>query len=111
MIHLFLTVCILIADAVGTFVSLHAAEDTTISILSPHDGETVMDTFKLTYEILNGPKENHAQVYLDGVYLKEFEGTFSHVPKGEHTITVTIDGHDHHGAEHATDTITVHVEK
>lgn len=109
MIHLFLSVYILIAIVGKTFVQ--AAEDTTISILSPRDGETVTDTFKLTYEILNGPKENHAQVYLDGVYLKEFEGTFSHVPKGEHTITVTIDGHDHHGTEQATDTIKIKVAK
>src|ERR1044072_6733510 len=80
MIHLFLSVCILIASAAGTLVSAHAAEDTTISILSPLDGETVTETFNLTYEILNGPKENQAQVYLDGVHLKEFEETFSHVP-------------------------------
>ena len=111
MIHLFLSVCILIASAGGTLVSVHAAEDTTISILSPHDGETVAETFNLTYEILNGPKENQTQVYLDGVHLKEFEGTFSHVPTGEHTITVTIDGHDHRGAEQATDTIKIKVAK
>jgi hypothetical protein len=111
MIHLVLSVCLLIANSAGTTLPLFAAEDTTVSILSPHDGETLTDTFILSYEILNGSKENSAQIYLDGVYQKDFDGTFSHVPKGEHTITVTIDGHDHHGPEQVTDTVKIKVAK
>ena len=82
---------------------------TTISILSPHNGETVTNTFDITYEILNAPKDNHAHVYLDGAYQKGFSGTFIHVPKGEHTITVKIADHDDKEADTATDTITVKV--
>lgn len=108
--HLFVSVCTLIAIPAGMCVSLSAAEHTTVTILSPHDGETVTDTFILTYEILNGPKENHPQIFLDGLYLKEFDGTFSRLPNGEHTITVRVDGQDPHGAEEqASDTIKIRV--
>jgi hypothetical protein len=109
--HLFLSVCILIGILAGTYMSLSAAENTTVTILSPHDGETVTDTFILTYEILNGRKENHPQIFLDGLYLKEFDGTFVHLPNGEHTITVKVDGQDPHGTEHASDTIKIRVAK
>jgi hypothetical protein len=109
--HLFLSVCILIAIPAGTYISLSAAEHTTVTILSPHDGETVTDTFILTYEILNGRKETHPQIFLDGLYLKEFDGTFFHLPNGEHTITVKVEGQDPQGAEQASDTIKIRVAK
>jgi hypothetical protein len=86
-----------------------AIEPTTINILSPRNGATVGNTFTITYEILNGPKGHHAHVYLDGTYLKGFQGTFTHVAKGEHTITVKIADHDHKDADTATDTIKVNV--
>lgn len=93
-----------------TMSSWCAAENTTtINILSPHNGDTVTETFDIKYEILNAPAGNHAHVYLDGAYQKGFKGTFSHLPKGEHTITVKIADHDHKDAGSATDTITVRV--
>ena len=105
-----LSACILILGAMVAVSSAGATEGTaTISILSPHNGETVADTFNITYEILNAPKDNHAHVYLDGAYQKGFKGTFTHVPKGEHTITIKIADHDHKDADTATDTIKVKV--
>lgn len=86
-----------------------AAENTTINILSPRNGDTVTETFDIKYEILNAPAGNHAHVYLDGAYQKGFKGTFMHLPKGEHTITVKIADHDHKDAGSATDSITVRV--
>ena len=110
MTHVFLSACILISGMAVALNSSHAAEDaTTISILSPHNGETVAETFDIAYEILNAPKGNHAHVYLDGAYQKGFKGTFSHVPKGEHTITVKIADHDHKDADTAADTIKITV--
>ncbi len=86
-----------------------AENSTTINILSPHNGDTVTDTFDLKYEILNALSGNHAHVYLDGAYQKGFKGTFTHVTKGEHTITVKIADHDHKDTGAATDSITVQV--
>jgi hypothetical protein len=37
---------------------------------------------------LNAPEGSHAQAHLDGAYQNGFKGTFTQVPKGEHTITV-----------------------
>lgn len=86
-----------------------AENSTTINILSPRNGETVAGTFDIKYEILNAPAGNHAHVYLDGAYQKGFKGTFTQVPKGEHTITVKIADHDHKDVGTATDSVTVHV--
>ncbi|WHZ24653.1 MAG: hypothetical protein OJF47_003765 [Nitrospira sp.] len=105
-----LSVCALTIGATLTLSVWCAAEGTTtINILSPRDGETVTETFDITYEILNAPEGNHAHVYLDGTYQKGFKGTFAHLPKGEHTITVKIADHDHKDAGTATDSITVTV--
>jgi hypothetical protein len=110
MIRVFLSACILCLQAPVAVSSVGAAEAmTTISILSPRNGETVENTFNLIYEILNAPKDNHAHVYLDGTYQKGFQGTFTQVPKGEHTITVKIADHDHKDTNTPTDTITVNV--
>ena len=110
MARLCFSLCLLIAGTMAVLSPLRAAGGkTTISILSPHNGETVAETFDLTYEISNGPKGHHAHVYLDGAYQKGFKGTFSGVPKGEHTITVKIADHDHKETGHATDTITIKV--
>ena len=108
----FLAACILTLGATMAVSSWCAAEGTTtISILSPHNGETVGPTFNITYEMLNAPKGNHAHVYLDATYQKGFKGTFTHVPTGEHTITVKIADHDHKDGDRATDTIKVKVAK
>ena len=110
MTRLFFSACTLTLGATVAVHSWCSAEGTTtISIISPHNGETVTNTFDITYEILNAPKDNHAHVYLDGAYQKGFSGTFIHVPKGEHTITVKIADHDDKEADTATDTITVKV--
>lgn len=93
--------------AVGSWCA--AENSTTINILSPRNGETVAGTFDIKYEILNAPAGNHAHVYLDGAYQKGFKGTFTQVPKGEHTITVKIADHDHKDVGTATDSVTVHV--
>ena len=104
----FLTGCILSIGSTLALSSWCTAEGTTtISILAPRNGETVAHTFAITYEILNAPRDNHAQVYLDGIYQKGFTGIFTHVPKGEHTITVKIADHDHKDAFTATDTIKI----
>lgn len=84
---------------------------TTINILSPRNGDTVPETFEIKYEILNAPAGNHAHVYLDGAYQKGFQGTFTQVPKGAHTITVKIADHDHKDAGTATDSVTVKVKE
>jgi hypothetical protein len=110
MIGAFLSACILIMYAtIGAGVG-HALDGmTSISILSPHNGDTVADTFDISYEILNAPKGNHAHVYLDGAYQKGFQGKFAHLPKGEHTITVKIADPDHKDAGMATDSVTIKV--
>src|SRR2546425_6552318 len=58
-----------------------AAEDdgSTITIMSPKDGDMVGDTFELKYELVKGSKAAHAHVYLDGKYQKGFDGTFTAV--------------------------------
>lgn len=110
MTRLLLCACVLTFVATAALSPRSAAEGaTTISILSPHNGETVAGTFNITYEILNGPKGNHAHVYLDGAYQKGFRGTFTRVSKGEHTITVKIADRDHEDAGTAMDTIKVKV--
>ena len=110
MTRVFLAACILISGIVVALSSVRATADvTTISILSPHNGETVSETFNIAYEISNGPKGNHVDVYLDGAYQKGFKGTFTHVPKGEHTITVKIADHDHKDAQSVMDTIKIRV--
>ena len=110
MIRVFLSGCILIMDAaMGAGIGRALDGMTSISILSPHNGDTVADTFDISYEILNAPKGNHAHVYLDGAYQKGFQGKFSHVPKGEHTITVKIADPDHKEAGTATDSVTIKV--
>ena len=108
--YLFLATCALTISGTVALSSWCAAESaTTITILAPHNGETVTETFEIKYEILNAPAGNHAHVYLDGTYQKGFKGTFAHVAKGEHTITVKIADHDHKDAGTATDSITVKV--
>lgn len=110
MTHTFLTACALTIGATLALSTWCVAEDkATINILSPRDGETVADTFDIKYEILNAPEGNHAHVYLDGTYQKGFKGTFTRVPKGEHTVTVKIADHDHKDAGTATDSINVTV--
>ena len=110
MTRLFLFAWILTIGATLAMSSWGAAESsTTISILSPHNGETVTETFDIKYEILNAPTGNHAHIYLDGTYQKGFKGTFTRVPKGEHTITVKMADHDHKDAGTPTDSITVKV--
>lgn len=110
MTRVFLPACILIMGATMGVSSGRAMDGmTTISILSPHNGETVTDTFDISYEILNAPKGNHAHVYLDGAYQKGFKGTFAHVPRGEHTITVKIADPDHKEADTATDSVMIKV--
>ena len=110
MTRLTLSVCSLALGAILAMSSWCAAENvTTINILSPRNGDSVPETFEIKYEILNASEGNHAHVYLDGAYQKGFEGTFTHVPKGEHTITVKIADHDHKDAGTATDSVTVKV--
>lgn len=112
MTRLLLSACALTIGATLAVNSWCIAEETTtISILSPRNGDTVVDTFDITYEITNAPQGNHAHVYLDGAYQKGFKGTFTRVATGEHTITVQIADHDHKDAGTATDSITVKVVK
>lgn len=65
-----------------------AEHSTAIHILSPGNGESVPGTFESRYENLIAPEGSHAQAHLDGAYQNGFKGTFTQVPKGEHTITV-----------------------
>lgn len=110
MTRVLLTACALAIAGTLAASSWSAAENTTaINIISPRNGETVPGTFDIKYELRNVPAGNHAHVYLDGTYQKGFKGTFTHVPKGEHTITVKIADHDHKDAGTATDSITVKV--
>lgn len=87
-----------------------AAEDdgSKITITAPKSGDTVGDTFNLTYDLVKGSKAAHAHVYLDGKYQKGFDGTFNGVSKGKHEITVTAATQDHKMLA-ATQTITVEV--
>ncbi len=110
MTRLILAACTLTLGTTLTMSSWCAAENsTTINILSPRNGETVAETFEIKYEILNAAEGNHAHVYLDGAYQKGFKGTFTQIPKGEHTITVKIADHDHKDGGTATDSVTVKV--
>ena len=87
-----------------------AAEDdgSTITIMSPKDGDMVGDTFELKYELVKGSKAAHAHVYLDGKYQKGFDGTFTGVPKGKHEIKVAA-ATGKHDVLAASQTITVEV--
>ena len=110
MTRLILSACTVALGATLTMSAWCAAENvTTINILSPRNGDTVPETFEIPYEILNAPGGNHAHVYLDGAYQKGFKGTFTQVPKGDHTITVKIADHDHKDSGTATDSVTVKV--
>ena len=89
MVGAFLSACILIMYTTMGAGAGHALDlMTSISILSPHNGDTV---------------------YLDGAYQREFQGKFAHVPKGEHTITVKIADPDHKDGGTATDSVTIKV--
>ncbi len=110
MTRLILSACNLTLGATLAMSSWCLAENsTTINILSPRNGDSVPETFEIKYEILNAPAGNHAHVYLDGTYQKGFKGTFTQLPKGEHTITVKIADHDHKDAGTATHSVTVRV--
>lgn len=110
MTRLILSICSLSLSATLAMSSWCAADNSaTINILSPRNGDTVPETFDIKYEILNAPTGNHAHVYLDGAYQKGFKGTFTQVPKGEHTITVKIADHDHKDAGTATDSVMIKV--
>ena len=110
MTRLILVACSLTLGATLAMSSWCAAENpTTITILSPRNGDSVPETFDIKYEIVNAPEGNHAHVYLDGAYQKGFKGTFTKMPKGEHTITVKIADHDHKDAGTATDSVKVTV--
>lgn len=87
-----------------------AADDdgSKITITAPRNGDSVGETFALTYDLEKGAKAAHAHVYLDGKYQKGFEGTFKGVSKGKHEITVTAATHDHKILA-ATQTISVEV--
>ena len=80
-----------------------------ITIVSPKHGAKVGDTFDLTYELVKGPKAEHAHVYLDGRPQKKFPGTFKGLSRGAHEITVQAATHDHDHVG-ASDTITVEVQ-
>jgi hypothetical protein len=93
----------------GVFPALAAEDDgSKIAITAPTNGDTVGETFPLTYNLEKGSKAAHAHVYLDGKYQKGFDGTFKEVSKGRHEITVTAATHDHNLLA-ATQTITVEV--
>lgn len=56
MTRLILSACTVALGATLTMSAWCAAENvTTINILSPRDGDTVPETFEITYEILNAP--------------------------------------------------------
>lgn len=101
------SIVVLFSPALASTVSTQQAP--TITITTPHTGETVTPTFDLTYAIVGAPHGSHAHVYLDGSYQKGFKGTFTDVPKGDHEITVKIAGHDHKDQGTSSDTVTVTV--
>src|SRR5438105_612573 len=88
-----------------------AVEDdgSKVSITSPKDGDTVMETFPLKYDLVKGSKAAHAHVYLDGKYQKGFDGTFKGVSKGKHEIKVTA-ATEKHDLLAASQAITVTVQ-
>lgn len=93
----------------GAFPALAVEDDgSKITITGPKNGDTVGETFPLTYDLDKGSKAAHAHVYLDGKYQKGFDGTFKDVSKGQHEITVTAATHDHKLLA-ATQTISVEV--
>lgn len=59
MTRLILSACTVALGATLTMSAWCAAENvTTINILSPRNGDTVPETFEITYEILNAPGES-----------------------------------------------------
>lgn len=93
----------------GVLPALAADDDgSKITITLPKNGDTVGETFALTYALEKGSKAAHAHVYLDGKYQKGFDGTLKEVSKGRHEITVTAATHDHKLLA-ATQTISVEV--
>lgn len=99
----------LIALGGWAFPALAAEDDgSKVTITAPKNGETVGETFPLTYDLAKGSKAAHAHVYLDGKYQKGFDGTFMGVSKGKHDITVTAATHDHKLLA-ATQTISIEV--
>jgi len=97
-------------SGVPAFAADEPIEDgSKVVITAPKDGETVGDSFDLTYELTKGSQAAHAHVYLDEKYQKGFPGTFTGLTKGKHVITVTGATKDHKLVS-ATQTITVDVQ-
>ncbi len=102
-------VIVLIALAGARGLVLAADDDgSKITITSPKDGDTVGDTFELTYDLMKGSKAAHAHVYLDGKYQKGFDGMFKGVSKGKHEIKVAA-ATEKHDVLAASQTIAVEV--
>ena len=60
----------------------------SLQILSPKEQEIVKNTFEVVYQIEEGIHVNTVDVFLDGIYQKEFSGLIKDVPTGKHQITV-----------------------
>ncbi len=74
---------------------LDVHDGSAISITSPHNGESVANSFDLVYSLRKGTMADHVHVFLDGAYQKGFKGQFIDVSPGRHTITVKVATHDH----------------
>lgn len=91
---LFCLGCVLSHQAwAGQQLDIH--DGSAITISSPQNGDTVGSSFDLRYSLRKGAMADHAHVFLDGIYQKGFNGQFSDVPSGKHTITVKVATHDH----------------
>ncbi|RMH38275.1 MAG: hypothetical protein D6690_00340 [Nitrospirae bacterium] len=77
----------------GTQLDVH--DGSAITITSPKNGDTVPQSFPLTYVLRKGLQADHVHVYLDGQYQKGFKGRLENVPPGLHTITVKVATKDH----------------
>ena len=70
-------------------------EAMVVKILSPRNGQTVAQTFDVEYEIKEGKVANQIDVFLDGVYQKDFAGKLENIPTGKHELLIKATTTDH----------------
>jgi hypothetical protein len=104
----FMTSAILAAPA---FIPAASADETSVKITSPKNGDTVKSPFDLKYTYHKGPRANHVHVYVDGdLYKPTHDDPVSmDLPSGKHVITVKA-ASKHHHILGPKDSITVNVQ-
>ncbi|GJL52627.1 MAG: hypothetical protein NPIRA01_38540 [Nitrospirales bacterium] len=94
-VMVFLVLLVPMTVSVWAGQQLDVDDGSQVTITSPQNGQTVGTAFELVYALKKGTMADHVHVFLDDTYQKGFEGQFTNVPTGRHTITVKVATHDH----------------